>query len=433
MASLYDEKVLGAKERIALARKLQEQGDNVAAGQMVSGWYVPNTGGAVLGALKNVLGAWEEKGAKEELDTAERDKNMALARGLMGTGMQIPDDLRSKLATPEQSPSWWERGKAFVTGDDQPQGTPRQEFTEQPVTNPTDAQREQAMMQLTTVDPAFAAPLIQQSQFKYSKEQEKQLRQDALAAQQEEHKAQREWREQESERDRIARQDLAKMNIQSREDLARLAASLRAPSGGNDGGVAKGWEVITNPNTGLPSARVNKLTGEVAPLDQSAFGAPKNKQTTLNESQSNAYLFGTRAGQANETLKANPTANTAAISTTNLLSNIPVVGGIAGAVANSLLSDKSQEVKNAQKNFLTSVLRKESGASISPSEFAEASKIYFPQVGDKPEVLKQKEQNRQMAIQGIISAVPQDYLQQHQQAQPAQPQQGGWAIRPKGQ
>lgn len=115
MAGLYDEKVLGAKERIALARKLQEQADNQQAGQMVSGWYVPNYGGAVAGAMKNIMGAWEEKSAKDELDKAERDKNLALARGLMGTGMQIPDDLRSKLAIPEQSPSLWERGKAFVT------------------------------------------------------------------------------------------------------------------------------------------------------------------------------------------------------------------------------------------------------------------------------------------------------------------------------
>ena len=59
MASLYDEKVLGAKDRIALARKLQEQSANQQAGQMVGGWYVPNTGGAALGALKNILGAWE--------------------------------------------------------------------------------------------------------------------------------------------------------------------------------------------------------------------------------------------------------------------------------------------------------------------------------------------------------------------------------------
>lgn len=431
MASLYDDKVLGAKERIALARKLQEQSDNQQNGQMVSGWYVPNYGGAISGAVKNIIGAWQEKDAKDELDKAEREKNLALARGLMGTGMQIPEDLRSKLATPEQSPSFWERGKAFITGENQPQGTPRQEFTEQPTVNPTDAQREQAMMQLTTVDPAFAAPLIQQSQFKYGKEQEANLRKDALEAQKQEHEANRAWREQESERDRKAREDLAKMNIQSREDMARLAASLRAPTG--EGSAAKGWEVIINPNTGLPSARVNKLTGEVAPLDQSAFGPSKNKQTILNESQSNAYLLGTRANQANQILNANPNANAAAINSTNSLANIPVVGGIAGAATNSLLSDKSQEVKNAQKNFLTSVLRKESGASISPSEFSEGNKIYFPQVGDKPEVLKQKEQNRKIAVQGILSAVPPDYLQQHQQEIEQPPPKGVWTIRPKGQ
>ena len=68
MASLYDEKVLGAKDRIALARKLQEQGDNVAAGQMVSGWYVPNTGGAITGAIKNIIGGYQEGKAREDLE-----------------------------------------------------------------------------------------------------------------------------------------------------------------------------------------------------------------------------------------------------------------------------------------------------------------------------------------------------------------------------
>ena len=417
MASLYDEKVLGAKERIALARKLQEQAGNQSAGQMVSGWYVPNMGGAVSGALKEIMGAWQEKGAKEELDTAERDKNMALARGLMGTGMQIPDDLRSKLATPEQSPSLWERGKAFVTGNDQPQGTPRQEFTEQPVANPTDAQREQAMMQLTTVDPAFAAPLIQQSQFKYSKEQEAQLKKEALAAQQEEHKAQREWREQESERDRIARQDLAKMNIESRADLARLAASLRQPSGGGDGGVAKGWEIVTDKTTGMPVGRVNKYTGQQEQFANGGFGGVSQPQKVkdaneaiqllnqaaplVNKSTSSGIgnLYDQALGFMGKSTEGADTAASLKVLGGNLVSKMPKMSGPQ--------SDKDVELYKEM-----------------------AGKIGDPTI---PKTQKIQAMNTINELQSKYAGVSAQPLNFGQQPQPTQPQQGAWGIRPKGQ
>ncbi len=417
MAGLYDEKVLGAKERIALARKLQEQADNQQAGQMVSGWYVPNYGGAVTGAMKNIIGAWQEKDAKDELDKAERDKNLALARGLMGTGMQIPDDLRAKLATPEQSPSLWERGKAFVTGNDQPQGTPRQEFTEQPVTNPTDAQREQAMMQLTTVDPAFAAPLIQQSQFKYSKEQEAQMKKDALAAQQEEHRLQREWREQESAKDRQAREDLAKMNIQSREDLARLAASLRAPSGGGDGGVAKGWEIVTDKTTGMPVGRVNKFTGQQESFPNGGFGGVSQPQ---------------KAKDANDAIQLlNQAAPLVDKSTSSGIGNL--YDQALGFVGKSTEGADTAAALKVLGGNLVSKMPKMSGPQ--SDKDVELYKEMAGKIGDPtvPKSQKKQAMNTINELQSKYAGVPVQPLNFGQPPQPTQPQQGGWAIRPKGQ
>ena len=114
MASLYDEKVLGAKDRIALARKLQEQSANQQAGQMVSGWYVPNTGGAILGAVKNLIGGYQEGTAQNELDKAEREKTAATIRGLNSMGMEAPPEMALQAGTPEQKPSWWDKTSAFV-------------------------------------------------------------------------------------------------------------------------------------------------------------------------------------------------------------------------------------------------------------------------------------------------------------------------------
>lgn len=62
---------------------------------------------------------------------------------------------------------------------------------------------------------------------------------------------------------------------------------------------------------------------------------------------------------------------------------------------------KMQE--QAERNFVNAVLRRESGAAISASEFDSAEKQYFPRIGDTPAVLRQKEINRKIAMQGLVA------------------------------
>jgi hypothetical protein len=70
-------------------------------------------------------------------------------------------------------------------------------------------------------------------------------------------------------------------------------------------------------------------------------------------------------------------------------------------------NEKQQEVDAARRNFITAVLRKESGAAISPSEFYNEAQKYFPQVGDSQSVLKQKQEARDLAIKALeIQAGP---------------------------
>ena len=52
----------------------------------------------------------------------------------------------------------------------------------------------------------------------------------------------------------------------------------------------------------------------------------------------------------------------------------------------------------AERNFVTALLRRESGAAIAASEFDTAEKQYFPRAGDTPEVLAQKRRNREIVI-----------------------------------
>lgn len=62
-----------------------------------------------------------------------------------------------------------------------------------------------------------------------------------------------------------------------------------------------------------------------------------------------------------------------------------------------------QKLEQAQQNFINAVLRRESGAAISPGEFETARLQYFPQAGDDPQVLEQKRQNRLDVMAGMQS------------------------------
>ena len=53
---------------------------------------------------------------------------------------------------------------------------------------------------------------------------------------------------------------------------------------------------------------------------------------------------------------------------------------------------------------MNAVLRQESGAAISPTEFDSAQKQYFPQSGDSQQVITQKAANRDLVTRNFINA-----------------------------
>jgi hypothetical protein len=85
--------------------------------------------------------------------------------------------------------------------------------------------------------------------------------------------------------------------------------------------------------------------------------------------------------------------------TGNIFNALPtVLGG---------LNEQQQQTVNARINFITALLRKESGAAIGPSEFSTAEKLYFPKPGDSKSVIDQKQKARELAIQAMkIQAGP---------------------------
>lgn len=63
-----------------------------------------------------------------------------------------------------------------------------------------------------------------------------------------------------------------------------------------------------------------------------------------------------------------------------------------------------QQYEQASRNLINAILRRESGAVISQSEFDNAYEQYLPRPGDGPEVLAQKKQNRDTVLNGLIQS-----------------------------
>jgi hypothetical protein len=120
----------------------------------------------------------------------------------------------------------------------------------------------------------------------------------------------------------------------------------------------------------------------------------------LNEGQAKALGFGTRMQEADKIL-----ADLAKSGTSASVPGMNAGYGV-GSVVTALASDKQQQLAQAKRDFLNAVLRRESGAAIGQSEFDSGDKQYFPQVGDSPAVIAQKDRNRKLAIKGVLVEVP---------------------------
>jgi hypothetical protein len=157
------------------------------------------------------------------------------------------------------------------------------------------------------------------------------------------------------------------------------------------------WIPMTQPGGG--TVLHNPRTGEYrrAPADPNAGGEK------LNEQQAAALNYGTRMADANRILDEIGTDySRAGINLTTAAGDTPYVGGALRAGGNLLLSKNSQRVEQAQRNFINAVLRKESGATIQPHEFASAQQQYFPQPNDSEELVAQKRATRQRVLDSMM-------------------------------
>jgi hypothetical protein len=182
------------------------------------------------------------------------------------------------------------------------------------------------------------------------------------------------------------------------------------------------------PGPRMPAPATQAIPGMTSVLDQPAAAAPvagvplRGKGTALTESQGNATAYGMRMKEANailEPLERAGKTNTGLIKGVvgGTVGLIPLLGekleDVSGSVFNALprilggLSPEQQQVAQARINFITAILRKESGAAIGANEFATAEKNYFPKPGDDAATIAQKQQARKTAIRAMeIQAGP---------------------------
>lgn len=185
------------------------------------------------------------------------------------------------------------------------------------------------------------------------------------------------------------------------------------------------------------------LEGARFGLEQQKFAQEANVPK-LTETQSNATAFGMRAKESNNLLnklEESGTKNTgitrSAIS--GLVGMTPFIGdkleqGVSSAmnVLPGVLggpNEAQQATDQARRNFVTAVLRKESGAVISPSEFAQEAQKYFPQPGDPAKIVKQKQDARELAIKALeVQAGPgARYIKES--TSPQETATSGWSVK----
>ena len=128
----------------------------------------------------------------------------------------------------------------------------------------------------------------------------------------------------------------------------------------------------------------------------------RGNKAPLNDVQSKALQFGTRMQAAGSVLDGLAAKG---VDQPGLIKRAADAVGL-GSAANWTQSGEQQQVEQAQRDFINAVLRRESGAAIADSEFANARQQYFPQVGDSPEVIAQKRKNREIATAGVLAEVP---------------------------
>lgn len=133
-------------------------------------------------------------------------------------------------------------------------------------------------------------------------------------------------------------------------------------------------------------------------LMEPAPGGPADPRTQgLTEAQSRSNFFGAQMRMGDEVLRGVNVPSNAMLLAYRNLPSVPVN---YGASAND------QMYFNAARLFAAGVLRKETGAAMTPGEVLDVAERFFPTPFDRPQVIEQKARARQQIISSIAAELP---------------------------
>lgn len=159
----------------------------------------------------------------------------------------------------------------------------------------------------------------------------------------------------------------------------RVSEGLAARAAGN-----QSWR----PATDEEKAAYNLPAETAAQIDGEGKLQVLTKQRQYSEFASKAAAFADRMASSNDVLTR--------LEKENVDPNAVYAFGLGNQKANAY--------RQAQREFINSVLRLESGAAISQSEFESARRQYFAIPGDTKAQIKAKQESRARAVKGMINA-----------------------------
>jgi len=165
------------------------------------------------------------------------------------------------------------------------------------------------------------------------------------------------------------------------------------------GATATTMDDPNNPGQKIPAMITRRLPknfpepeGGALPLVMSSPGAPT--KAPMTDTQAGAASYADRMSAAEPIMR-----NLESSAVTLMQKGLERVGDFTGYNVNS---KEYEKLRTAQEAFLVGILRKESGAAVSASEWERYGKMYFPQPGNDAETIELKRQFRQAAIDGMI-------------------------------
>lgn len=169
---------------------------------------------------------------------------------------------------------------------------------------------------------------------------------------------------------------------------------LRKGKGGTGGGQKETWtksgEFDEQGNMILMSNLGNTKAGPKAGKN------PGDAEKPPTGEQLGAANFGRKAQDADAIVRKLEEGGYDPASFGRAARDLPLLGAVTK-------NPQDRQYVQAQKEFIAAILRKESGGAITPDEFTEYGKIYFPQAGDDPDTIAQKAASRAAASENLIA------------------------------